>query len=800
MRAGFRAAGIDGPEPYQLDVAASIRDQNVVLVSPTGSGKTAIALAPFLDARRSAQPLADRLIYATPVRTLLNAARQTMEGHLGRQGVRVATQSGEEPLDPYFQAEVTFTTIDQVLSAFLFQPVSLPRRERNIPAGALVGAYVVFDEFHLLDPRKALLAAVTLAKRFGPLTRIVLMSATCPHPLAKLLAREVDGRLHIIDADQARFRTGRTRSLRLSDGSLDAATVAKHHAAGSRTLVVCNTVDRAQNLFEALSGVPGLRREQVHLLHSRYTQPDRGTNERCVLTSFGKDALPPGHGVVVTTQVAEVGLDLSFTTLLTELAPASALVQRAGRCARRRDESGTITVFQVPHHAPYERAHLGAAAEALNDLGASDAAIPWDDSAEANFVNAAGGAEASARMEAVMTLRRPLLTEIGRDDRSIVRRYVRDIASSPVVLLDSIDQSVFPKDPEEVRRGPRSVAVSWGALQGFLGDLAMNAADAGAVWCADIVTDTDEEGEHAPPRAAWRKVTKPEDIATADVVGLCPGYGTYRPDVGLALKRGATREFRDSDTMQRGRPDRTRGAARIEAWRDHAWRALLAWREQDRDYSAGMHRLARLLGVPGEQLRTFLEVLPLLHDVGKLSEEWQEGIWRRETASSGSQRSGVLAHSSTAERKGFPKLSTFPKLPNHSAEGAFWLMPFLQSRILRLEGFAPEQRPALLSALLGAISRHHAPGATGVCRSRPMPEAAAEVAIVSRVAHPSIADPVLLQEAIDQSRMAVFVSLLPAPDSNGLAEWAWPIYTYLVHRLRLADRRAVRLDYPFGRE
>lgn len=38
---------------------------------------------------------------------------------------------------------------------------------------------------------------------------------------------------------------------------------------------------------------------------------------------------------IIGTQTLEVGVDVDFTTLVTELAPASALVQRAGRVNRR---------------------------------------------------------------------------------------------------------------------------------------------------------------------------------------------------------------------------------------------------------------------------------------------------------------------------------------------------------------------------------------------------------------------------------------------------------------------------------
>ena len=46
----------------------------------------------------------------------------------------------------FFRSDLIFTTIDQLLSSYVFLPVSLPDRVGNINAGALIGSLVVFDE------------------------------------------------------------------------------------------------------------------------------------------------------------------------------------------------------------------------------------------------------------------------------------------------------------------------------------------------------------------------------------------------------------------------------------------------------------------------------------------------------------------------------------------------------------------------------------------------------------------------------------------------------------------------------
>jgi CRISPR-associated endonuclease/helicase Cas3 len=63
-------------------------------------------------------------------------------------------------------------------------------------------------------------------------------------------------------------------------------------------------------------------------------------------------------------------MDFSAELLITELAPADAIVQRAGRCARKRDEKGEIIIFPVQNekgHLPYEKEHLEKTLEWLKN-------------------------------------------------------------------------------------------------------------------------------------------------------------------------------------------------------------------------------------------------------------------------------------------------------------------------------------------------------------------------------------------------------------------------------------------------
>lgn len=127
-------------------------------------------------------------------------------------------------------------------------------------------------------------------------------------------------------------------------------------ADGGCAVVICNTVRRAQRVYRALQhyfpgdaddGAPAL-----DLLHARFLYAERQERERRTLRRFGKpgskvadeqgnlhEVRRPHRAVLVATQIVEQSLDLDFDLLVTDLAPADLVLQRAGRL-QRHDRRG----------------------------------------------------------------------------------------------------------------------------------------------------------------------------------------------------------------------------------------------------------------------------------------------------------------------------------------------------------------------------------------------------------------------------------------------------------------------------
>ncbi len=142
-----------------------------------------------------------------------------------------------------------------------------------------------------------------------------------------------------------------------------------------KTLIILNQVKRGQDVYDWIKTQLNLSENQIVLLHSRFTRSDREAHEKKALSLIphkedGRVLIPEGTGIVVSTQVLEAGIDFSAELLLTELAPADSLIQRAGRCARYEGESGEIIIFPVEEnggHLPYEKGHLEKTLEWLQN-------------------------------------------------------------------------------------------------------------------------------------------------------------------------------------------------------------------------------------------------------------------------------------------------------------------------------------------------------------------------------------------------------------------------------------------------
>jgi len=111
-----------------------------------------------------------------------------------------------------------------------------------------------------------------------------------------------------------------------------------------RTLILTNTVGKAQKIYRDLKKDLGGSKNIV-LIHGDFAYKDRVKKE---------DQIDEAD-ILVSTQVAEVSLDVSFNLLITELSPIPSLVQRFGRVNRYGSAPDKINVFicKPERYEPY---------------------------------------------------------------------------------------------------------------------------------------------------------------------------------------------------------------------------------------------------------------------------------------------------------------------------------------------------------------------------------------------------------------------------------------------------------------
>ena len=348
------------PYDYQLKVCEKLLDgKNVILSVPTGAGKTWASIIPFLFALYDENMnFPKKMIYSLPLRTLTNSIYIDVSEVLQKKNEfndLASIHTGEFKNDKHFESDIIFSTIDQTLSNFLCFPLSLSRRQANINAGALVGSYLVFDEYHLLDQKLSMATTLGMLKILGKLCRFCIMTATLSKKYIDELQVAINADLISIDdfsEDIVKINSLKVpggqrakKTLTVKDGIINAETIIKCHKC--KTIVVCNRVEKAQRIYNdiVVSKQLCLDKSNVICLHSRFFDDDRKKKEKDLKRLFGKESNE--SAILISTQVIEAGMDISCDVMHVEISPINSFLQRAGRCARWESEFGEIYVYDI---------------------------------------------------------------------------------------------------------------------------------------------------------------------------------------------------------------------------------------------------------------------------------------------------------------------------------------------------------------------------------------------------------------------------------------------------------------------
>ncbi|MQY04330.1 hypothetical protein ACRB68_23830 [Actinomadura sp. RB68] len=388
-----------GPYPYQREIA--LGGLPVLCTVPTGAGKTAAAVLPWLwrlmenGPTRAVTP--HRLVYVLPMRTLVEQTVGEIRTWLANLGLADKVQlhvlmGGVDRDDDAWQVRpadpaIFAGTQDMVLSRALMRGYAEPRTRWPVSFGLLhAGTQWVLDETQLLGPALGTSAQLQgLRDALGSVTKTATMWMSATLDAGDL--RTPDHRLPEVDGEAARTvalgaadfdgplgtrlnALRRFERLRLPDeakayGEALAKVLVERHRPGTQTIAFLNTVERATAVFAALERTSP--QAELLLVHSRFRP-----GERARLAARLKEPVPQTGRVVVATQALEAGVDVSSQVLFTETARWSSVVQRAGRLNRAGEwPDGAELLWSPPPKAaaaPYEPQDLDAAERMLTEL------------------------------------------------------------------------------------------------------------------------------------------------------------------------------------------------------------------------------------------------------------------------------------------------------------------------------------------------------------------------------------------------------------------------------------------------
>ncbi len=328
----------------------------LILVAPTGSGKTEAALC-WAGVKKG------KIIFTLPTRASVNAAFKKLKKYYGedvgilhgeagrfiystlkkeqtdREAVDVTIH--EMTLNMNLMKPILVTTIDQIFSFAL----RVHQYEKVLMG--LYGSNLIIDEIDSYSPYtiEILKQSLKIARDFN-ITPLI-MSATIPNILQDEFKDIVTDKYVPEWVDLDMRNDSKHEIIKKDEDITECKKVLDKLPDKSSILIVCNTIKKALAVYESL------KEFSPKLYHSLFTFKDREEKENDITKT---DPSGRNVGIWITTQVIEVSLDLDFDVLITEAAPMNVLIQRMGRCYRKRLGTGKVYIFvskEKGMHFPY---------------------------------------------------------------------------------------------------------------------------------------------------------------------------------------------------------------------------------------------------------------------------------------------------------------------------------------------------------------------------------------------------------------------------------------------------------------
>ena len=356
---------------YPLSVVSTDDNrQHTLVTAPTGAGKTDFLL------RRCK----GRVFYTLPFQASINAMYDRIKSDLKDTDAQVYLLHAASNLkvkDGKLEERIMQRHIGASVK------VMTPHQMASIVFGIkgyeamlldLKGCDVILDEIHTYasETQAIVLKIIEILKSID--CRIHVGTATMPSVLYNKILQLLGGRSEVYEVKLPDdiLKTFNRHIIHKAEQWNDCVAIIENAVAEKqKVLIVCNQVKRAQQMYDLVCDMyPSVAKM---LIHSRFKRGDRSQLETKLKDVFNRMT---EACVVVSTQVVEVSLDISFDLMITECAPIDALIQRFGRVNRKRTDETIgkfkhIYVIQPPEDEkeamPYDASVLKRSFDALPD-------------------------------------------------------------------------------------------------------------------------------------------------------------------------------------------------------------------------------------------------------------------------------------------------------------------------------------------------------------------------------------------------------------------------------------------------
>lgn len=330
-------------EAYPLSLKDTNNEKRHTLVtSPTGSGKTYFLL----------KRCKNRVFYVLPYQASINAMYNRIKKDIGdaTSDIRVLHSTSRIVVSGSRYEEISlqdkFGAAVKILTPHQIAAIAFGIKGYENMLLDLKGCDVILDEIHTYsnETQAIVLKIIEILNDIG--CGVHIGTATMPSSLYNKVVDILDDQnLYQVSLNQDELKGYERHIIKKIDFADEMWKVVKDAVKKKkRILIVCNTVAKSQQVFAKVS--TNYKDCPSMLIHSRFKRNHRKELEEKLINYYSKE---PNGCIVVSTQVIEVSLDISFDLMITEAAPLDSLIQRFGRINRHKawDEEKLEEVYII---------------------------------------------------------------------------------------------------------------------------------------------------------------------------------------------------------------------------------------------------------------------------------------------------------------------------------------------------------------------------------------------------------------------------------------------------------------------